>query len=99
MVAELYVAGVTIEFTKLVPERRVDPDLPTYPFERSSYWPEIKGETRFGESVAPSAKDPAPVEGAQRKTPLKLRLEQTPEALRRSVLTEEIQKILGDVLR
>ena len=156
LVADLYVAGVSIEFTELVPERRVDTDLPTYPFERSSYWPEIKstrsegpsvapksaildaiaagdpealyrqiapklrntaeaeqtvrhalqqlidvhlGETWFADTVAPAAKVTNHVEGAPEKAPLRLRLEQTPEALRRPVLREQLQEMLGAVLR
>jgi acyl transferase domain-containing protein len=156
LVADLYVAGVTIEYTKLVPERRVDGDLPTYPFERSSCWPEVNptlsegtslagkssildaiaagdpealyrqiapkirmtaeaeqtvrhalqelidvhlSETWFAETVAPAARVPSRVEGAQEKAPLRLRLEQTPEALRRSVLREQLQQMLGAVLQ
>lgn len=156
LAADLYAAGVSLVFTKLVPERRVDADLPTYPFERSSYWPEIKStpseapagapksaileaiaagdaealyrqiapklrhtdeaeqtvrhalqelidahlsETWFRETVAPAARVASPMKNAQGKAPLKLRLEQTPEALRSSVLREEVRKMLGEVLR
>jgi acyl-CoA synthetase (AMP-forming)/AMP-acid ligase II/3-oxoacyl-(acyl-carrier-protein) synthase/acyl carrier protein len=156
LLANLYVSGVPIEFTKLVPERRVDPDLPTYPFERSSHWPEVKpplnggvslapkslildaiaagdsealyrqiapkigktaeaeqtvrhvlkelidahvSETGLAERVAPAAGGSSQAGGVPEKAPLRLRLEQTPEALRRSVLREQLQQMLGVVLQ
>ena len=76
---------------------------PTYPFERSSYWPEVRSTRSEAPAGAPKSAIleavASPREGAQGKAPLKLRLEQTPEALRSSVLREEVQKMLGEVLR
>ena len=56
--AEAFVRGVTVDWTKAVPERGPAPvDLPTYPFDHQRYWITMPGTGAGAESLGQVASD------------------------------------------
>jgi len=68
--AELYRHGARVDwagFDRDYPRRRLT--LPTYPFERQSYWPELGGLRRPGALPGPDAADAHPFLGTRLRLP------------------------------